>query len=134
MVCKSYLECTITLINSTSWPHLLDVAHHVTVLGKVFASFCMNVHWNSLCTASTRLLYHLSVCPHFCVGMSLYEHFRYPCLSCLESHVFKMAVTWMPSSNLEHMKCQRSGQIYHIVLLRKAYYSSRVSRVCIASV
>ena len=45
-------------------------------------------------------------------------------------HVVKMAslvVTCMPSSNLKHMKRQRSGQVYHIVLLRKAYYSSQVS-------
>ena len=44
-------------------------------------------------------------------------------------HVVKMAslvVTYMPSSN--------SGQAYHLLLLRKAYYSSQVSRVCVASV
>ena len=52
-------------------------------------------------------------------------------------HVIKMAslvVTCMPSSNLERTKRQRSGQVYHIPLLRKAYYSSQVSRVCVASV
>ena len=54
-------------------------------------------------------------------------------------HVGKMAslvVTCMPSSNLEHTKHQRSGQVYRILLLRnlKAYYSSQVSRVCVASV
>ena len=52
-------------------------------------------------------------------------------------HVFKMvslAVTWMLSSNLWCMKSQRSGQVYHIVLRREAYYSSQVSRVCITSV
>ena len=52
-------------------------------------------------------------------------------------HVVKMAslvVTCMPSSNLEHTKHQRSGQVYRILLLRKAYYSSQVSRVCVASV
>ena len=52
-------------------------------------------------------------------------------------HVVKMAslvVTCMPSSNLEHTKRQRSGQVYHLLLLRKAYYSSQVSRVCVASV
>ena len=52
-------------------------------------------------------------------------------------HVVKMAslvVTCMPSSNLKRTKRQRSGQVYHILLLRKAYYSSQVSRVCVASV
>ena len=52
-------------------------------------------------------------------------------------HVVKIAsliVTWMPSSNLERMKRQRSGQVYHTVLPRKANYSSLVSRVCVASV
>ena len=39
--------------------------------------------------------------------------------------------TWIPSSNLERTKRQRSGQIYHIVLPRKVYYSSRISRVCL---
>ena len=51
-------------------------------------------------------------------------------------HVVKMAslvVTWMLSSNLECTKRQRSGQVYHILLLRKAYYSSQVSRVCVYS-
>ena len=51
--------------------------------------------------------------------------------------VVKMAslvVTCMPSSNLERTKHQRSGQVYRILLLRKAYYSSQVSRVCVASV
>ena len=48
-------------------------------------------------------------------------------------HVFKMAspaVTWMLSSNLWRTKSRRSGQIYHIVLPREAYYSSQLSRVC----
>ena len=54
-------------------------------------------------------------------------------------HVVKMAslvATCMPSSNLpyERTKHQRSGQVYRILLLRKAYYSSQVSRVCVASV
>ena len=52
-------------------------------------------------------------------------------------HVVKMAslvVTCMPSSNLKCTKRQRSGQVYHILLLRKAYYSSQVGRVCAASV
>ena len=52
-------------------------------------------------------------------------------------HVVKMAslvVTCMPSSNLKCTKHQRSGQVYHILLLRQAYYSSQVSRVCVASV
>ena len=52
-------------------------------------------------------------------------------------HVVKMAslvVTCMPSSNLKRTKRHRSGQVYHILLLRKAYYSSQVSRVCVASV
>ena len=43
-------------------------------------------------------------------------------------HVFKMAllaVTWMPSSNLWHMKSQRSGQVYHTVSLRQIYYRSQ---------
>ena len=38
-------------------------------------------------------------------------------------HVVKMAslvVTCMPSSNLKHTKRQRSGHVYHILLLRKA--------------
>ena len=51
------------------------------------------------------------------------------------SHVFKMAtptVTWMPSSNSWRRKRQRSGQVYCIVLSSKAYYSSQVSRVCVA--
>ena len=37
-------------------------------------------------------------------------------------HVVKMAslvVTLMPSSNLELTKRQRSGQVYHILLLRQ---------------
>ena len=45
-----------------------------------------------------------------------------------------LAVTWMPSLNLGHTKSQRSGQAYHTVLPRKAYYSCQVSRVCVASV
>ena len=52
-------------------------------------------------------------------------------------HVVKMAslvITWMPSSNLERTKRQRSGQVNHILLLRKAYYSSQNSRICVASV
>ena len=52
-------------------------------------------------------------------------------------HVFKMAslaVTWMLSSNLWCTKSQRSGQVYHIVLSREAYYSSQVSTVCVTSV
>ena len=53
-------------------------------------------------------------------------------------HVVKMAslvVTCMPSSNLERMKCQRSDIFTtYVLLLRKAYYSSQVSRVCVASV
>ena len=52
-------------------------------------------------------------------------------------HVVKMeslVVTCMPSSNLKRTRHQRSGHVYHILLLRKAYYSSQVSRVCVASV
>ena len=30
-------------------------------------------------------------------------------------------------------KSWRSGQVYHILLPRKAYYSSEVNRVCVAS-
>ena len=45
-----------------------------------------------------------------------------------------LIVTWLQSLNLWHMKSQRIGQVYHIVLPRKAYYSSQVSRVCVASV
>ena len=48
-------------------------------------------------------------------------------------HMFIMAsvaVTWTLSSNLWHKKRQRSGQVYHIVLPREAYYSSQVSKVC----
>ena len=44
-----------------------------------------------------------------------------------QQHVFKMAslvVTWMPSSNLWRPKTQTFGQIYHILLPGKAYYSS----------
>ena len=51
------------------------------------------------------------------------------------SHVFKMAtptVTRMPSSNSWRRKRQRSGQVYCVVLSSKAYYSSQVSRVCVA--
>ena len=47
-------------------------------------------------------------------------------------HVVKMAslvVTCVPFSNLKRTKRQRSGQVYHIPLQRKAYYSSQVSRV-----
>ena len=47
--------------------------------------------------------------------------------------VVKMAslvVTCMRSLNLKHTRRQRFGQVYHILLLRKAYYSSQVSRVC----
>ena len=46
-------------------------------------------------------------------------------------NMMSLVVTWMPSSNLERTKCQRSGQLHHILLLRKAYYSSQV---CVASV
>ena len=52
-------------------------------------------------------------------------------------HVVKMAslvVTCMLSSNLKRTKRQRSVHVYHILLLRKAYHSSQVSRVCVASV
>ena len=54
-------------------------------------------------------------------------------------HVVKIAslvVTWLLSLNLECIKHQRSGQVYHILLpiLKKAYYSSQVSRVCVSSV
>ena len=52
-------------------------------------------------------------------------------------HVVKMAplvVICMPSLNLKRTKHQRSGQVYHTLLLRKAHYSSQVSRVCVASV
>ena len=44
-------------------------------------------------------------------------------------HVVKMAslvVTCMPSSNLKCTKRQRSGQVYHIFLLRKATASRLV--------
>ena len=54
-----------------------------------------------------------------------------------QQHVFKMAslvVTWMPSSNLWRPKTQTFGQIYHILLPGKAYYSSQVSRVYVHSV
>ena len=52
-------------------------------------------------------------------------------------HVVKMVsliVTWMPSSNLERMKRERSGQVYHTVLPRKANYSSLVSNVCVVEI
>ena len=52
-------------------------------------------------------------------------------------HVVIMAslvVTCMPFSNLKRPKRQRSGHVYHILLLRKAYYNSQVSRVYVASV
>ena len=45
-----------------------------------------------------------------------------------------LVVTCMPSSNIKRTKRQRSGQVYHILLIRKAYYSSQVSRVYVASV
>ena len=51
-------------------------------------------------------------------------------------HVVKMAslvVTCMPSVNLNLTKHQRAGLVYHILLLRKAYYSFQVSRVDVAS-
>ena len=41
-------------------------------------------------------------------------------------------VTWMPSSNSWRRKRQRFGQVYCVVLSSKAYYSSQVSRVCVA--
>ena len=47
-------------------------------------------------------------------------------------HAVKMAslvVTRRPSSNKKRTKRQRSGQVYHIPLLRKAYYGFQVSRV-----
>ena len=40
----------------------------------------------------------------------------------------------MLSSNLWYAKSQRSGQVCHIVLPREAYYSSQVSRVCVAPI
>ena len=43
------------------------------------------------------------------------------------------ADTCVPSSNSWHMKSQRSTQVDYIVLLRKAYCSSQVSRVCVAA-
>ena len=52
-------------------------------------------------------------------------------------HVVEMAslvVTCMPSLTLKHTKHQRSGQAYHIFLLKKDYYSYQVSTVCVASV
>ena len=52
------------------------------------------------------------------------------------SHVFKMAtpkVTGMPSSNSWRRKRHRSGQVYCIILSSKAYYSSQVSRACVAA-
>ena len=50
-------------------------------------------------------------------------------------YVFKMeSLAWIPSSNMRRTKSQRSGQVYHIVLPREAYYSSQVSRVCVVSV
>ena len=52
-------------------------------------------------------------------------------------HVVKLAslvVTCMLFSNLKRTKRQRSGQVYHVLLLRKAYYSFQVSKVCVASV
>ena len=54
-----------------------------------------------------------------------------------KKHVVKMAslvVTWMPSSNSELTKRQISGHVSHILLLRKAYYSSQVSKVCVTCV
>ena len=43
------------------------------------------------------------------------------------------ADTCVPSSNSWHTKSQRSTQVDYIVLLRKAYCSSQVSRVCVAA-
>ena len=43
-------------------------------------------------------------------------------------------VTCMPSSNLLCNKGQRSGQVHHIFLPRKAYCSSQVCRIYVASV
>ena len=43
------------------------------------------------------------------------------------------ADTCVPSSNSWHTKNQRSTQVDYIVLLRKAYCSSQVSRVCVAA-
>ena len=50
-------------------------------------------------------------------------------------HVFIMAflaVTWMLSVNMCRTKSQRAEQVYYIVLPRKAYNSSQVSRLCVA--
>ena len=49
-------------------------------------------------------------------------------------HVVKMVSLVVTSLNVKHTKRQGSGQVYRIRLLRKANYSSQVSRVCVASV
>ena len=51
-------------------------------------------------------------------------------------HMFKktsLEVLRMLSLNLWQTTNQRSGQVYHIVLPREAYYSCQVSRVCVVS-
>ena len=48
--------------------------------------------------------------------------------------MMSLAVTLVLSSISWCTKSQKSGQVYHIVLPREAYYSSWVSRVCVASV
>ena len=65
----------------------------------------------------------------------LYTFYMYP-YGVPTKHVVKMAslvVTYMMSSKLKHTKHQRSGQVYHILLQRQAYYGSQVSRICVAS-
>ena len=68
----------------------------------------------------------------FCAKTKLYTIY----MGLLWRHLFKMAsqaATCMPSSNLLCNKGQRSGQVYHILLQREAYYSSHVSRIYRAS-
>ena len=72
----------------------------------------------------------------FAVSVRSYKTI-YNLYAALWGHVFKMAsqaATCMPSSNLRCNKGQRSGQVHYILLPREAYYSSQVSRICVASV
>ena len=49
-------------------------------------------------------------------------------------HVVKMACLVVTCITSSHLKCTKRQGSRHILLLRKAYYSSQVSRVCVASV
>ena len=80
----------------------------------------------------------LSTCT-FCEELWPNQNYMHICMGLygpLTRQVFEMAslaVTWMSSWNLWPTNRQRSGQVYHIVLPREAYYSSQVSRMGVVS-